>query len=831
MRAGLLLLLSLWWFPLLAQGASDVEFDVTLGTSTAGAVIPVVIAIPVDQLRFVEDDAEQAARFSIRSISGGVTRAVKESHRIAAPLGMRPEGVVTYRFDVTVERDATAVTIVVVDENSGLTGTRSISIDGKSARVESVAEGEAGYATWAGLLARAEEEKKPIVVFYRSRPCARCRDFERVSIPHPTIERRLPSVVFGVLPAEKPGVALFDRSGVLRVRWPIVPDTTNFGIILDSVVAVAPHFERAVQLAEAGAPQDAQLAAAIGLARLGRTTDARAALEGVRANGSPAARQAAMVAGAALDAKEGKGAQALAELRQLVATAITPNIAADAWMAIGEIHRSVQATDEAIRAFTAVTELVAAGSPEHAAAQQALTRLRAASRPAERGVIRILPLQRQVVSGRHAVKTHVASTAVARVSFSLDGREAGSVERPPFSAMFEFGDVPERHSIRVTAFDRKGVEIGRDERIVNEAGESFWLRLVSPREGFAGGSVRVSMNVRVPAARHVRKVVVSWNEAERAVLTQAPWEQVINIPEGQTGVLRAVAELDDGRTSEDAVLLNAGGMVGQVDVQLVELPVTVMSRNGATPRLTPERIRVREGSRARRVDSVSSAAETPLTVGLLIDVSDSMQKTLPDLQEAAIRFLETMLGERDRAFLVTFDSRARLLQPATSDRALLRRQIMTVRPNGLTALHDAMVLGLLQFEGIKGRRAMVVFSDGIDMTSDYGATDVGELARRVNVPVHVIAALPGLHGLGIEKPAEDDLTRIAQSTGGTYQTLHALAELPGLYARIEAALRAQILVFVRTDPATRDNEWRSVQVQVEGEELDVFAPEGYYAAW
>ncbi|HYK01224.1 MAG TPA: VWA domain-containing protein [Thermoanaerobaculia bacterium] len=617
---------------------------------------------------------------------------------------------------------------------------------------------------WAQLLARAEREKKPIVVFYTSTPCDRCREFQRVSVPHPAIERRLPSVVFGVLPAEQPGVALFDRAGVLRARWPIVPDTTNFGIILDSVVAVAPHFERAVQLSEAGAVYEGQLAAAIGLARLGFTTDARAALRSVRENGSAEMRDAAIAAEAALDPKERKTAQA----------------------------------------------------PAPKMLQQA---------------IRILPLGRQVVSGRHPVKTHVASTAVARVSFSLDGREVGAVENPPFSTTLDFGAVPERRAIRVTAFDGKGVEIGRDERVVNEAGETFWLRLVSPREGAAAGAVRVSMNVRVPPARSVRKVVVSWNDAERAVLEDAPWEQVIDIPTGQLGVLRAVAELDDGRTSEDAVLLNSVGMVGQVDVQLVELPVTVISRNGAVPRLTPDRIRVREGNKARRVDSVSSAAETPLTVGLLIDVSDSMQKTLPDLQEAAIRFLETMLGERDRAFLVTFDSRARLLQPATSDTALLRRRIMTIRPNGLTALHDAMVLGLLQFEGIKGRRAMVVFSDGIDMSSRYGAADAGELARRVNVPVHVIAALPAMTGLGIEKPAEGELTAIAQSAGGTYQILHELAELPALYARIEAALRAQVLVFVRTDAATRENEWRSVQVQVEGDALDVIAPEGYYAAW
>jgi VWFA-related protein len=332
----------------------------------------------------------------------------------------------------------------------------------------------------------------------------------------------------------------------------------------------------------------------------------------------------------------------------------------------------------------------------------------------------------------------------------------------------------------------------------------------------------------------VRRVVVSWNDARRAVLTAAPWDATINIPEGQLGILRAVAELDDGRNSEDAVLLNAGGMVGQADVQLVELPITVVSRTGITPEITADRITVREGKTVRRVESVAGAAETPLTVGLLIDVSDSMQRTLPDLQEAAIRFLETALGERDRAFLVTFDSSARLLQPATSDVALLRRQIMKIRPNGMTALHDAMVLGLLQFEGIKGRRAMIVFTDGLDRTSEYTAAEVSELARRANVPVHVFASLsysPYAGGTWIASPSNPDLQRIAQTTGGTAHILKDLAELPAIYARIEAALRAQILAFVRTDPGTRENEWRSIKVQVSGPDLDVFAPEGYYAAW
>jgi Ca-activated chloride channel homolog len=286
-------------------------------------------------------------------------------------------------------------------------------------------------------------------------------------------------------------------------------------------------------------------------------------------------------------------------------------------------------------------------------------------------------------------------------------------------------------------------------------------------------------------------------------------------------------------------------------VHLLEIPVTITSREKTTAPVEARDIVVTDGGRRRTAESIAGSAETPLTIGLLLDSSASMQKPLPDVQEAALRFLDTMMTDRDRAFLVTFDSEARLVQGPTSDRELLRRQIMSIIPDGLTALHDAIALGLLQFEGVKGRRALVVFTDGIDRTSRYGPDDVADLAKRMNVPIHIIAArttaLPVARGsAGVPRGAMGVLANQAQaevarayralesvsaSTGGSTQTLHRLEELPALYERIEAALRAQILVFVRTDPGTRENEWRQIRVDVNRGKFDVRAPEGYYAPW
>ncbi len=528
---------------------------------------------------------------------------------------------------------------------------------------------------WSDALARAQREQKPIVVFYRTADCPKCDAFERTAVSHPIIQRRLPAVVFLTLPTvARPNVAYFDPNGTLQFRWPIIPDTINFGVILDTVV-----FGRAAG-SLAAAPDDA--------------------------------------------------------------------------------------------------------------------------------VIRILPLARQVVSGRNLVQTRIGTSSIARVTFSLDGREITRA-RVPFSAVLDFGVVPERHTIGVVAFDRRGKELGRATRVVNEGGETFWLHLVEPREEFVNGPTRVSVDLRVPPANRVQRVVISWNDAERAVLTSPPWKTTVKIPENEVGFVRAVAELDDGRTSEDAMLLNASAF--ESNVQLVQLPITIFGSYTS--------IAVREGKKERRVESIATASETPLTVGLLIDASDSMEATLPDLQETAIRFLDTVLGPRDRAFVISFETRAHLLQPATKDATLLRQSIMRIRPEGLTSLYDAMALGLLQFEGVKGRRAMVVFTDGLDRTSEYEANEVGDLARRVSVPVHVIGS------------SEEPVKRVAEMTGGTSQMLERLDDLPSIFARIEAALRAQVLAFIRIEPAKKENEWHAVQVEVKGDGLQVYAPAGYYAGW
>jgi VWFA-related protein len=320
----------------------------------------------------------------------------------------------------------------------------------------------------------------------------------------------------------------------------------------------------------------------------------------------------------------------------------------------------------------------------------------------------------------------------------------------------------------------------------------------------------------------------------RGVVTGPPWETNVRIP-GELGVLRGVAELADGRSAEDAVLLNASGHAERADVQLVELPVTVSDPAAI---LDAKAIVVREGGKRRAAESIQNPAESPLTVGFVIDASGSMQDALVNVQEAALGFLDRVLAERDRGFIVAFSTRARLVQPPTTDKARLREKMMSLRARGSTALYDAIAVGLLQLQGVKGRRALVVFTDGADLTSRYGATEIAALAKRTHVPIHIIATAPNRSTQKLGGPRPDELrwgamyrglAGMAESTGGRAYILDRLEELPQVYQRIGDALRSQFLLFVRAEPGRHENDWRHIEVLARG--ITLFAPEGYYAPW
>ena len=840
----------------LGTSGGQIDFEIQAGASIPGqgnqVVIPIELTIPVEQLQFEPEGEELAAKFSVLLVTGQdigrITRLMDDSQTVVAPKDKQPSGVVRYQFDLTARAGQSMnVSIAVFDEKSGLAGTESIEVAGGEVRGDAVSSGTIADEAFREAMRRANEERKPVLVYFRPKRCRACTAFESEILPHPAIQRRLSELVFVTLSStagelakvwksREAGLGVFDRKGTFRLSFDGVPDLATLGIVLDDIEDVAPHIERAITAAENGRPHDGELDAAIALIILGRREEARAALDRAVAEGNPETRQYALVAHALLDAQDGRGERALRDLDAVIASALTPQIAGEAWLTIGLIHRMAKANDEAARAFANARDLLGEESRIAATSNDALSELENAADGS--GPIRIVPPREQVVSGRVPVTTIVASAEIAAVAFTLDGVEVGRIRRPPFATTLDLGRVPEERTIGAIAFDGLGNEAGRDELTVNSGGERFWFRIVEPAAEAASGPTDVRMKLRVPVDQAVQSVTVSWNDEVRTVLTTPPWETNIRIPAGEVGVLRGVAHLADGQSAEDAVLLNASGLSERADVQLVELPVTVSDPEVA---LTASTISVREGGRRRTPESVQHPAESPLTVGFVIDTSGSMTNSLVNVQEAAIGFLESALSDRDRGFIVAFSSRARLVQSPTTDKARLREKMMSLRARGSTALYDAIAVGLLQLQGVKGRRALVVFTDGGDLTSRYGATDIAGLAKRTHVPIHLIATTPNhskQRTAGGPRPDElrwgamyRGLSRMAESTGGRGYMLDRLEELPAVYQKIGEALRSQFLVFVRAEPGRNENDWRNISIEMAARGITLYAPEGYYAPW
>jgi Ca-activated chloride channel homolog len=859
--------------------SGNLDFEAKVGEkgkpSGQRVLLPVELTIPVDQLKFVADGKESAARFSVLTVAGAsignFTKVSEDSRRVVAGEGGNlSNGFVHYSFEVMADRKPTTVAVGVYDENSGLLGVRTIALSSGSAIVSADVADPAAAAAWHEALARADNEKKPLVVFFRPKRCGDCDVFQRDVVPHPTIGRRTSKLVFATIPFSKAdvalpwsekdaGIAVFDRTHTVRATWTGVPDTTTLGLILDAAIAAGPHFERAIAADAGRGPYAGASEVATGLIQLGRPEEARAYLQEAIAKGAPDVGQLASVSLALLDASEKSAPAALERLDAIVAAARTPDVAAEAWMAIAIIQRALGHLADAENAFRQAADLAGSKSPTGIAAGAALASLASTSGAPQDAstVVKIMPPDDQIVTGRQTVRALVNSPAVARVVFTVDAKEIASVTRPPFSTPAQFSRIPQTQTIGAVAYDFSGAEIGRDERRVNDAGDVFWIRLHEPTVD-PSGAVPVSVALRVPSSRRVESVTVSWNDESKAVLTVAPLATTmttsIKIPPQQVGVLKVVAKLDDGRTAEDAIPLNAGAYVERTEVQLVELPVTITEGGKPLPSLNPTDLVVQEGRARKVVESIAAAADSPVTVGILIDTSASMYNTLPDVQEAAIRFLDAVLRPTDRAFVVNFDSKATLVQPATADREALRRAIMHLSASGLTALHDAIILGLLQFEGIKGRRALVVFTDGFDVSSRYTAEDLRRLSQRMNVPVYAIA--PELRAASIGAPGIanaivpsgpgrfasvpptqaspaaqglEDLKGVARASGGQMHEVKALNRLDDVYGLIAEALRAQMLITIRTAPGTSDNEWRPVTVSAAARNLDVRAPAGYYA--
>ena len=178
---------------------------------------------------------------------------------------------------------------------------------------------------------------------------------------------------------------------------------------------------------------------------------------------------------------------------------------------------------------------------------------------------------------------------------------------------------------------------------------------------------------------------------------------------------------------------------------------------------------------------------------------------------------------RDRAFLVTFDNEPQLVSRFTTDRDRLAQALAGLRAQGSTSLWDAVVYGLYQYQGTKGRKAYVILSDGADRASKFTFEAALDYARKTGVAIYFI----GLKIGGTQFDVRTKLNRMARETGGAVYYVDSARGLAGVYKEIDEELRSQYFL-TYTPPAKKGTAWRKVEVKVTPANLQARTISGYY---
>jgi len=270
-----------------------------------------------------------------------------------------------------------------------------------------------------------------------------------------------------------------------------------------------------------------------------------------------------------------------------------------------------------------------------------------------------------------------------------------------------------------------------------------------------------------------------------------------------------------------------------VDEVLLHVAVTDSS-NSYISNLTKNDFQIWEDKIEQNVEYFTTA-NAPLSVGIILDVSDSMKFGLGSARSAAETFL-TASDPKNEYFLIQFSDTPRLTQDFTSDVKKVQKSLAMTKAKGNTSLYDAVYLGLETLNrGSNARKALLVITDGGDNNSRYPLSAVKEFAEEHDAMIYTVgigvANRPEWHLPGRSPKAR--LKSLAEMTGGKAYFPDSARDLTDICALISTDLKSQYVLGYRSLNLSRDGRWRKVRVTVDRRTQGsghVRTRSGYYAS-
>ncbi len=359
------------------------------------------------------------------------------------------------------------------------------------------------------------------------------------------------------------------------------------------------------------------------------------------------------------------------------------------------------------------------------------------------------------------------------------------------------------------------------------------------------------------------------NDAETGKTNKRP-PQALPTPTPQTA---ATAEIQTEITGQgDGQPIADDGEIIRVDTNLVTIPVKVSDRrNRFVAGLTKENFKVLEDGVEQEI-SMFANEQQPFTVALVLDMSYSTKFKITEIQSAAIAFT-AQLRPDDKVMVVSFDQEIQVLCEATSDRKVIEKAIRSTKISYGTSLYEAVDLVMnTKLKKIDGRKAIVLFTDGVDTTSRQ-AHDLWNLrdAQELDALIYPIqydtfadvqalknkpvisqptisspipskdkspfpfpipiggAGTPGSQGTTAEeyRKAGEYLTEMAQRTGGTVFQADTTANLSQAFSNIAAELREFYSIGYYPSAEAQAGKKRKIKVRVNKDGTSVRSRDSY----
>ena len=242
----------------------------------------------------------------------------------------------------------------------------------------------------------------------------------------------------------------------------------------------------------------------------------------------------------------------------------------------------------------------------------------------------------------------------------------------------------------------------------------------------------------------------------------------------------------------------------RLDVKMVMIPANVTDRDDRPILdLHRENFHVFEDAVEQKIESFS-IDQAPVSLGIVFDASGSMRNKIDESFSAVEQFLKTSMPG-DEYFLVQFSDVPKLRVPFTPDVDEITTSLNLVKPQGWTAMFDAIYVAVNQMRRAKNpRRALLILSDGGDNNSRYSGAEVINLLREADVRLYAIGLFDNAHYL----------KRAAEDTGGAMVAVHNMNDLPDAIDKLSSQLRSQYLLGYYPVKAQNDGKFHKVKVLV-----------------